>query len=110
MPCAVTVSRVAGVTGAVLLVGACGGEAAVTHAPVDRAATSPQSPRAVEASGETKGKRAALLAFVDARGLVTSPEIRARIDACCDVALLDRWIARAATAVSIDAILSEPST
>ena len=63
-----------------------------------------------EASGETKGKRAALLAVVDARGLVTPPAIRARIDACGDVALLDRWIARAATAVSIDEIVGEPAT
>ncbi len=61
-----------------------------------------------ETEGEAKWKRAALLAVVDARGLVASPEIRARIDACSDVALLDRWIARAVTAVLVDAIVSEP--
>lgn len=49
-------------------------------------------------SGETVGKAAAILAFLAARGISVSGEARARIEACKEVATLDRWIARAATA------------
>ena len=60
-----------------------------------------------KAEGEAKGRRDALLAFIDARALVASPDARARIEACSDVAVLDHWIARAATAATVDELLAE---
>jgi len=57
-------------------------------------------------SGESAGKSAALLAFLAARGLKVTPEARARIEACKDVATLDRWITHAATATSAEDVLS----
>jgi hypothetical protein len=38
-----------------------------------------------------------------------SDDVRARIEACKDVATLDRWIVRAATAASAEEIFSEPA-
>jgi hypothetical protein len=53
-----------------------------------------------EVEGEAKGKAAAVLMVLEARGVAVDSETRARIVACTDAALLDRWIARAATAAS----------
>jgi PD-(D/E)XK nuclease family transposase len=66
------------------------------------------------AEGETKGraegraeaKTAAILAVLAARGIAVSAEARARIEACTDLATLDRWIARAATAAPDEAVLA----
>jgi hypothetical protein len=52
------------------------------------------------AEGEAKGRVFALLAVLDARRLTLSHEDRVRITECADLALLDRWIARAATAAT----------
>ena len=49
-------------------------------------------------AAETKAKGAAVLAVLEARGLALSPEQRARVEACTDPALLDRWLRAAATA------------
>jgi predicted transposase/invertase (TIGR01784 family) len=59
--------------------------------------------------GETSGRIAALLAVLMARGLSVSAEARARIEACKDVITLDRWIARAVTAASIEDVLVAPA-
>jgi predicted transposase/invertase (TIGR01784 family) len=59
--------------------------------------------------GETSGRIAALLAVLMARGLSVSAEARARIEACKDVITLDRWIARAVTAASIEDVLAAPA-
>ena len=59
------------------------------------------------AEGEAKGRVAALLALFAARGLVVSPELRGRIESCKDLAMLDRWIARAITAHSAAEAISE---
>jgi hypothetical protein len=56
--------------------------------------------------GETAGFAKALLAILGARGLTVSSDARARIDACKDRATLDRWILRAATAVSVEEVLA----
>jgi predicted transposase/invertase (TIGR01784 family) len=56
--------------------------------------------------GLSQGKAAAILAFLAARGLTVTEEARARIEGCRDVALLDRWIARAATAVSAEEVVA----
>jgi flagellar biosynthesis/type III secretory pathway protein FliH len=50
--------------------------------------------------GEARGKAAALLTVLAARGLAVDDEARGRIEACTDVARLDRWLARALTAAS----------
>jgi len=60
-----------------------------------------------EARGEARGRAAALLAIFAARGLPVSTELRSRIAACTDVAQLDRWVMRAATAASAADALSE---
>ena len=56
------------------------------------------------AEGLRSGKRAALLAILAARGLSVVEEVRARIDACKEEATLDRWIARATSASSIEQV------
>jgi flagellar biosynthesis/type III secretory pathway protein FliH len=61
-----------------------------------------------ETAGIAKGKAAAVLAILAARGIQVSTEVRARIEACGDVAVLDRWIARATTAASAEEII-DPS-
>jgi hypothetical protein len=60
-----------------------------------------------EIRGEVKAKVAAILAVLAARGVPVSDEVRARIEACKDAAVLDRRIARAATAASAEEIVSE---
>ncbi|MFT3776044.1 MAG: hypothetical protein QM820_62665 [Minicystis sp.] len=80
-------------------------------------ATQPQSQWAREygeakeaegfAEGFARGLARAILALLAARGLSVSPEARARIEACKDAATLERWIAGAATAASVEAILGE---
>jgi len=61
------------------------------------------------AKGEAKGKAAAVLAVLAARGVAVSNEARARIEACTDVAMLDRWISRAATVSSTDEVFATAS-
>ncbi len=60
-----------------------------------------------EAKGEARGRASALLAVFSARGMVFSSEQRERILSCQDLAILDRWIHRAATAASVDESLGE---
>jgi PD-(D/E)XK nuclease family transposase len=58
------------------------------------------------ALGEAKGLVKALLAVLGARSITVSAEIRARIEACTELATLDRWIARAATAASAEDVFA----
>lgn len=51
-----------------------------------------------KAEGTLKGRVQALRLICQARGLPLDPAAEARIDACQDLAALDRWIAAAATA------------
>jgi hypothetical protein len=60
------------------------------------------------AKGKTDGLRQALLVLIGARGMAVSDEERAAIDACADAALLDQWVARAATAGSTAEVLRAP--
>lgn len=57
-----------------------------------------------EARGELIGERRALVTLLTARGIAVDEGIAARITACDDREQLVRWIARAATAQSIDAV------
>ena len=61
------------------------------------------------AKGETAGQARAILALLLARGIAVDSETRARIAACTDPATLDQWIARAATAVSAEEVITPPS-
>jgi predicted transposase YdaD len=56
--------------------------------------------------GEATGKAEALCAVLGARGFGVSEEIRQRIVACRDPAMLDRWLVRAVTATSAEAVFA----
>jgi hypothetical protein len=60
-----------------------------------------------ETVGVVKGKVEAILAVLAARSLPAGHEIRARVEACTDVATLDRWLVRAVTAASAEEIFAE---
>jgi cobalamin synthase len=57
--------------------------------------------------GKAEGKAEAVLAVLAARRIAVPDEVRARISACADVALLDRWLARAITAIAAADVVSE---
>jgi hypothetical protein len=61
------------------------------------------------AEGKTEAKAEAILMVLAARGIAVDSETRARITACSDAALLDRWVARAATASSGHDVIAPPS-
>ena len=60
-----------------------------------------------EAKGEAKGKREALLMWLQGRGLAISRAQRAAILACEDLAKLDRWIAASGKAATVQELLAE---
>jgi predicted transposase/invertase (TIGR01784 family) len=62
-----------------------------------------------EIDGFAKGKAAAVLAVLAARGIPVSDEIRAHIEACRDAPNLDRWIAGATTAASAEEVIATAS-
>ncbi len=57
-----------------------------------------------EQRGEQRGRRAALRALLLARGIAVDGRASARIDACDQVAALEAWIVRAATAATIEEV------
>ncbi|MBK6694578.1 MAG: hypothetical protein IPG50_20560 [Myxococcales bacterium] len=59
------------------------------------------------AEGARGAKVAALLAFLDARGLAVSPAEQETIAACNDDAVLTRWIRKAATAATVAEVFAE---
>jgi hypothetical protein len=59
-----------------------------------------------EAKGEAKGRASAVVSLLVFRGVLVTREHRERILACTDVALLDQWLLRAATAGSIDEVFA----
>jgi flagellar biosynthesis/type III secretory pathway protein FliH len=59
------------------------------------------------AEGKAEGKAEAVLAVLAARRIAVPDEIRARITTCADVALLDRWLARAVTALAAADVVCE---
>jgi len=62
-----------------------------------------------EAAGFAKGKAAAIVAVLSARGVPVSNEARAHIEACTDVVMLDLWISRAATVSSTEEVFTTAS-
>lgn len=59
-----------------------------------------------EARGEARGKAKAILAVLTARHIDVSTEAMARIGACTDLAILDRWIASAAVANTAEEVFA----
>ncbi|MCU0687997.1 MAG: Uma2 family endonuclease, partial [Polyangiaceae bacterium] len=57
--------------------------------------------------GEARGKRAALQTVLAARGFEVDVALLARLEACDDLAQLDRWLAHALTATSARVALDE---
>ena len=57
--------------------------------------------------GKAEGKAEGVLAVLAARHIEVPDDVRARITACSDLALLDLWLARAATAVSLADVVHE---
>jgi hypothetical protein len=56
------------------------------------------------ARGRAEARADALVTILSARGIVPSAAQLDRVRSCGDVALLDRWIARAATASTADEV------
>jgi hypothetical protein len=59
-----------------------------------------------ETAGFAKGKAEAVIAILAARGIPVSAEARGSIEACKVAAVLDRWIARATTAGSVEEVIA----
>lgn len=55
-----------------------------------------------ELLGQVKGRAAAVIAQLEVRGISVSTTLREQVMACTDLALLDRWFRRAATAHSLE--------
>jgi predicted transposase/invertase (TIGR01784 family) len=56
--------------------------------------------------GVVEAKRAMLLRLLASKGLVATPSQRARIDACTDIATLDRWFDNVLTATTVAEAIS----
>jgi hypothetical protein len=82
-------------------------DAAEADAAVAAALVEKQHPviEAVKAETFREGQAAAVLAVLAARGVTLPEEARARIAACRDASLLERWLARAAVAGSVEDVL-----
>lgn len=57
--------------------------------------------------GEAKGEARAVLGVLDARGVDVTEDARTRITECTDLAQLDFWVRRAATADSINDLFTD---
>lgn len=62
-----------------------------------------------EIRGEARGKAKALLSVMAARGMMVNDIVRSQILACQDLASLDRWLERAATATSATEVIAAAS-
>ncbi|MEZ4309544.1 MAG: hypothetical protein R3F14_16020 [Polyangiaceae bacterium] len=58
------------------------------------------------AKGQIAGKIDALLAILTARGIAVGEAARSQIEECDSAATLDRWVARAVTASSVEEVLA----
>jgi hypothetical protein len=61
-----------------------------------------RSARSAKVEGEADGEARAVLALLEARRIEVPDATRALITGCQDLAQLDTWVRRAATAASID--------
>ncbi|HWB37931.1 MAG TPA: hypothetical protein VHA75_18090, partial [Rugosimonospora sp.] len=60
-----------------------------------------------EQIGEARGEAQAVLTVLDARGIAVPPAARERVVACTDLARLQTWVRRAATAATLDEVLAD---
>jgi hypothetical protein len=60
-----------------------------------------------EIAGERRGEIRAVLAVLESRGLDVSSAARERISACSDLDELERWILRAMTVNTVDALFQD---
>jgi hypothetical protein len=58
-----------------------------------------------KAEGEAKGRASSVIGVLEARGIVLTPEARARILACTDLDVLDDWVRRAVTVKRAEELL-----
>jgi hypothetical protein len=78
----------------------------LAHLPDDKRAQITAIAALIQAEVNAEGKAEALLAILEARGLDVSVEVRAVIEGCKDVEVLGRWIARAMTAGTAEAVVA----
>src|SRR5262249_15850580 len=62
-----------------------------------------------KSAGVAEVKAAAILAILAMRGVPVSHEARALIEACTDLAMIDRWISRVASVASTEEIFATAS-
>jgi hypothetical protein len=60
-----------------------------------------------EAMGEAAGRAKTILQVLAARGVAVPAEIRDQVLACTDIAQLDAWVSKAATAETVDEVFGE---
>ena len=65
-------------------------------------------PHAVRDEGRVAGKAEAVLSVLEARGIAVNEDDRKRILSCSNLPILDRWLRRATTAVSVAEVVGEP--
>jgi hypothetical protein len=58
-----------------------------------------------EARGEARGEGRAVLTVLEARGVPVPAAVREQVLACTDLAQLDTWLRRAATATTADEVI-----
>lgn len=58
--------------------------------------------------GRAQGQAASLLRVLEARGIPVDDTTRERITNCTDVAVLDTWLDKAATATSVEGLFADP--
>jgi hypothetical protein len=61
-----------------------------------------------EAKGRAEAKVSAILAVLEARQKALTAEQQARIEACSDLGVLDRWLRRAATLNDTGELFEQP--
>ena len=62
-----------------------------------------------KARGQAEGKADSVLSVLTSRGIEVPDEVRAKILACTDVAVLDRWLRRAVTLKTAAAVVRDPA-
>jgi hypothetical protein len=60
-----------------------------------------------QAEGLAEGQARAVVKVLEARGISVSAELRAQILSCGDLRLLERWLGRAVTAASAEAVVTD---
>ncbi|HVH44959.1 MAG TPA: hypothetical protein VM925_21545, partial [Labilithrix sp.] len=59
------------------------------------------------AEGQALGEASALVTFLQSRGIAVSDAQRAKVLACTDLEVLERWIRKAVTVTSVDELFED---